>query len=427
VTQEVVPVLVPHETVNDESVKLTAWLVASGEQVKTEQLLAQVETSKALLDIHSPTDGFVRYEYETGCEVAVGAAICYITAALDTPLPAGAFPALPTGTAKTPTRTAAPRIAAAHQPARPKVASWALGAFTPRFSRSAAELLHQHQLDPQQFTHLPLVKAEDVLSFLEQADGSVNFIPAEPPPSDMSKPVLAAGVPVRWEELSRRKLGEIRCLRSAQDNVLASSVTVPCPTRGLRSLLRDSGGAVSTPTPIIVFEAARLLREHPAFNAVCAQDRAGYYDEVNIGVAFDYDKGLMVPVVRHADHKELAEIAEELWGLMYKYMRQELTAEDLSGGTFVVSDLSAEGVSSFVPLINLGQSAILGIGTELFPAAGAVGSFNLILTFDHQLAEGRMAATFLNELVRRVQAHESSLTGRPGADRLDPSAPPSVI
>ncbi|MGA2906025.1 MAG: lipoyl domain-containing protein, partial [Candidatus Korobacteraceae bacterium] len=77
--QDVVPVLVPHETVNDESVKLTAWLVPSGEKVQAEQLLAQVETSKALLDIHSPAEGFLRYEHQTGSEIAVGAAICYIT------------------------------------------------------------------------------------------------------------------------------------------------------------------------------------------------------------------------------------------------------------------------------------------------------------------------------------------------------------
>ncbi|MGA2904719.1 MAG: 2-oxo acid dehydrogenase subunit E2, partial [Candidatus Korobacteraceae bacterium] len=346
--------------------------------------------------------------------IAVGAAICYITAALDTPLPPDAFQAVATGAAKTSTKTAAPRIVAAHQPARPNVASWAPGTFTPRFSRSAAELLHQHKLDPQQFTHLPLVKAEDVLSFLENADGNGGFVEEKTVPSDTSKPVLAAGVAVRWEELSRRKQGEVRYLRSAQRNALASSVTVPCPTRGLRSLLRASGGVVSAPTPIFVFEAARLLRKYPAFNAVCSGERVGYYEEVNIGVAMDYDKGLMVPVVRHADEKDLAAIAEELWELMYKYMRQELTAEDLSGGTFVVSDLSAEGVASFVPLINQGQSAILGVGSELFPLAGAAGSFNLILTFDHQLAEGRMAAKFLNELAERIQAHESSLRGEEG-------------
>jgi pyruvate/2-oxoglutarate dehydrogenase complex dihydrolipoamide acyltransferase (E2) component len=186
-------------------------------------------------------------------------------------------------------------------------------------------------------------------------------------------------------------------------------VTVSCPTRGLRSLLRTSGGVVSSPVAFIVFEAARLLKKYPAFNAVFAEGHAGYYEEVNVGIAIDYGKGLLVPVVRNADQKDAIEIAEELRDLMYKYLRQELKAEDLSGGTFVVSDLSAEGVVSFLPLINQGQSAILGIASELFPVADAPGSFNFILTFDHQLAEGRMAAQFVNELAERLQTREASL------------------
>ena len=409
--QDVVPVLVPHETVNDESVKLTAWLVASGEQVKAEQLLAQVETSKALLDIHAPSDGYVRYEYETGCEIAVGAAICFITAAVDTPLPQNAFQAVAVPAPKTQKQPTAPRAAVAHKTTSTP-AAWGEGSFSPRFSRSAENLLREHKLDRHHFSNLPLVKAEDVLAFVEKADGNGTRAADQPVAVDASN--VAAGVPLRWEELSRRKLGEIRYLRTAQHSVLADTVTVSCPTHGLRSLLRAAGGAVSAPLPIILFEAARLLRKYPAFNAVCDGERAGYYDEVNIGVAMDFDKGLMVPVVRNADQKELTAIAQELWDLMYKYMRQKLTAEDLSGGTFVISDLSAEGVVSFVPLINHGQSAILGIGSEVFPVADGAGSFNLILSFDHQLAEGRMAAKFLNELAERVQAHESLLRGAPG-------------
>ena len=413
--QDVVPVLVPHETVNDESVKLTAWLVASGEQVKTEQLLAQVETSKALLDIHAPSDGFVRYEHETGCEIAVGAAICYITTAVDTPLPLNAFQAALAAAPKRPKRPTALRATVTHKPGPATPAAWGQGSFSPRFSRSAETLLHEHKLDRQHFAHLPLVKTEDVLAFLEKVAGNGARVSGQPIGGDASSEAVAAGVALRWEELPRRKLGEIRYLRSAQQNVLANSVTVSCPTRGLRSLLRAAGGAVSAPMPIIVFEAARLLRKYPTFNAVYAQDRVGYYDEVNIGVAMDFDNGLMVPVVRNADQKELTAIAEQLWEFMYKYMRQKLTAEDLSGGTFVISDLSGEGVVSFTPLMNQGQSAILGIGSEVFPVAEGVGSFNLILTFDHQIAEGRMAAKFLNELAERIQAHESSLRGGLGS------------
>jgi pyruvate/2-oxoglutarate dehydrogenase complex dihydrolipoamide acyltransferase (E2) component len=374
--------------------------------VQADQLLAQVETSKALLDIHSPADGFVRYEHQLGSELAIGSPICYITSAVDTPLPRSSRPIATArvgeASAKTvPTRTTSEK--------RPRHDTAEAGTFSPRFSRSAARLLSQRNLNPRQFAHLPLVRAQDVLSHIESADEIDYLVTEAVPAGDLFPPAFASAVPMRWESLSRRKLGEIRRLRSAQGHALASSVTVSCPTRGLRSLLRSSGGAVSSPIPFIVFEAARLLKKYPAFNAVFADGRAGYYEEVNVGVAIDYSQGLLVPVVRNADRKDAIEIVEELRELMYKYLRQELKAEDLSGGTFVVSDLSAEGVVSFLPLINQGQSAILGIGSEQFPVADAPGSFNFILTFDHQLAEGRMAAQFVNELAERVQARETSL------------------
>ncbi len=401
---DIIPVLVPHETVNDETVKLTAWLTPAGERVKADDLVAQVETSKALLDIHAPADGFLRYQYELGCEIPVGAAICYITAAVDTPLPATTPPVPP---ASEPHHAMlAASHAAAHARRHPAVSGWEPGSFSSRFSKSAWERLQERGLDPAQFAHLPLVRLRDIDAVMELADDSVS--------APSARDGATSGVPLRWEELSRRKLGEIRYLRSARSNSLLSSVTVACPTDGLRGLLRISGGPITAPTPIIVYEAARLLKKYPAFNAVCSDGRAGFYDEVNIGVAIDYDKGLFVPVVRNADQKSLTEIGEQMWELMYKYQRRELSAEDLSAGTFTVSDLSAEGVVSFAPLINQGQSAILGVGSEIFPLAGAPGSFNLTLAFDHQLAEGRMAARFLNQLAERLRTRETLL-------RKDPS------
>jgi hypothetical protein len=85
----------------------------------------------------------------------------------------------------------------------------------------------------------------------------------------------------------------------------------------------------------------------------------------------------------------------------------ELTAEQQSAGTFTVTDLSGSNAFVFEPLINKGQSAILGVGAEFFPAAD-VGFFNLTLRFDHQLGEGRTAAAFLNDLAARLKGHEAA-------------------
>jgi hypothetical protein len=87
--------------------------------------------------------------------------------------------------------------------------------------------------------------------------------------------------------------------------------------------------------------------------------------------------------------------------------------ESQAGGTFTITDLSNDGVLTFHPLINQGQSAILGIGAEFFPPGSREGFFNLILSFDHQLSEGRSAARLLRDLAQRLQAYETALAVEP--------------
>ena len=113
--------------------------------------------------------------------------------------------------------------------------------------------------------------------------------------------------------------------------------------------------------------------------------------------------GLKVPVIGHADRKGLVEIAEELEGFLLDYVNGQLATAALAGGTFTITDLSGEDVVSFHPLINQGQAAILGIGAEQPLIDGAC--CQLMLSFDHQLAEGRMAARFLKELRDRIATY----------------------
>ena len=223
-----------------------------------------------------------------------------------------------------------------------------------------------------------------------------------------SAPVGATGVGVRAEPLSRAKRTEGKYLRSGSESTLASVVTVACPTRGFRAAF----GADAT--ALVVFEVARLLRKYPAFNAYHDDGVAYYYDEVNVGFAVDAGKGLKVPIVREADRKGVDAIGSEMRDLVVGYLGDALPVEALSGGTFTLTDLSGEGVVAFHPLINRGQSAILGLCAEVFPGIGREGTFNLVLAFDHQLAEGRAAARFLGDLRDRLASHEASaLAGRP--------------
>jgi len=214
-------------------------------------------------------------------------------------------------------------------------------------------------------------------------------------------------VPTRSEPLSRAKRTEGKYLRSGFESTLASVVTVACPTRGFRAAF----GADAT--PLVVFEVARLLRKYPAFNAYHDDGVVHYYDEVNVGFAVDAGRGLKVPIIREADRKGATAIGSEMRDLVVGYLGDVLPVEALSGGTFTLTDLSGEGVVAFHPLINRGQSAILGLCAEVFPGGGREGTFNLVLAFDHQIAEGRTAARFLGDLRDRLASHEASAS-KPG-------------
>jgi 2-oxoglutarate dehydrogenase E2 component (dihydrolipoamide succinyltransferase) len=220
-------------------------------------------------------------------------------------------------------------------------------------------------------------------------------------------PVPVPGIPTRSESLPRAKRYEARQLRTGVASTVPSAVSVAVPTRGF-----FNGGGTAEPAgtaaAAIIYETARLLRLYPLFNACYAGDNIRYYEQVHVGYAVDLGQGLKVPVIKDADTKSLRQIADEKQRLVVDYLSDSLSLDALTGGTFTVTDLSGEGVAHFQPLLNAGQSAILGICAETYPGGDGSGSFNLVLAFDHQVAEGRSAAAFLRDLRDRVRAHEAS-------------------
>lgn len=414
-------VVIPQESINDESVTLITWCVANGEPVQEGQALAEVEGSKAVFTIPAPVAGIVQYTLKAGQEIAVGAMLCTISTAAPVPVASdgaagGADPAPgsppPDGQATEPEKKQS-----THEQEAPSS--------TPRFSREAAVLLQQHGLDPQRFVGYGLVRASDVLALLgaksvpaPAAPGPPSMMPTRPRTADA--PIPAAGVPFRSEPLPRSKQTEIRYLASGYHNTLPSVVTVAVPTRGWRAAAAQGAHAPGSTTAIILFEVARLLRHYPRFNGFYADGAAHLYEAVNIGFALDAGHGLKVPVIRQADTKSLPEIAGEMQAFLRGYLDNTLRVDDLTAGTFTITDLSSEGVLTFHPLINQGQAAILGIGSEYGGRVGsAEGSFTLILAFDHQLTEGRQAAQFLQELARRLQAYEAAMQAQP-SDTSEP-------
>jgi pyruvate/2-oxoglutarate dehydrogenase complex dihydrolipoamide acyltransferase (E2) component len=407
---EATPVVVPRENVNDESVTLVAWLVEDGAHVESGQWVAQIETSKTVVEVAATTSGTLRHGANAGDEVPIGATIGLIGGAISAP-PASEEPALAAKASRNGDHAPSPVIAPPPHVLEPVPASDAPPPRSTRLSKRAQELVAQLGLDPTSFAGRGLVRSRDLLARPEPAAPAVEALRVA------SKPAPASGVATRSEPLARAKRTEARYLRSGLETTLSSSVTVTCPTLGFRAAAGDRA------TAVILHEAARLLRKYPVFNAYHDDGKISYYEEVNIGLAVDAGKGLKVPVVRGADTKGIGAIADEIRELVVAYLGDELPVESLSGGTFTITDLSGEGVSSFRPLINQGQSAILGVCSEVFAPAGKVGRFDLTLAFDHQLAEGRTAARFLNDLRERLGHFEASLV----VESAEPQTPALAV
>jgi pyruvate dehydrogenase E2 component (dihydrolipoamide acetyltransferase) len=164
-------------------------------------------------------------------------------------------------------------------------------------------------------------------------------------------------------------------------------------------------------TAIIIRAVAKALQENPLLNSVVEDNQVKLIENVNIGVAVALEEGLAVPVIHGADKKSLADIALDLDRLSQKARAKRLSAAEMSGGTFSITNLGTYGVAYFTPLINPPESAILGIGAvEEKPVArnGEVvvrPMISLGLTMDHRSVDGVPAAKFFYRLKELLQTN----------------------
>jgi pyruvate/2-oxoglutarate dehydrogenase complex dihydrolipoamide acyltransferase (E2) component len=359
---EPIAVPVPQINPNDEHAIVVRWHVAKGARVRAGQPLVTLETTKTTFDVDSPSDGYAFFEHEPNSELAVGAPVAWI-ADNDGPLqlakPAAAAPA-----------AAAPASQSAE-----------------RFTRKARKLMKERGLEEADFPGLDKVDA-DAVERVAAARGGKAATTARVP---------AGAVPL---ELSPAKITEIQTLKRVHEQVVPSTVAASLRADLVEARLRREAaehGPIST-LELVLHETARLLREWPELNGFYLDGRAWAHETVAIGFAVNLGRSLRVPIVKKADAASLRDVARAVRDLTLRYMRQELTIDDLTGGTFTITDLSGEGVVSFVPVLNERQSAILGLC-----APRGDGSRELVLTFDHRLSDGMRAARFLAALKSRLE------------------------
>jgi pyruvate dehydrogenase E2 component (dihydrolipoamide acetyltransferase) len=162
-------------------------------------------------------------------------------------------------------------------------------------------------------------------------------------------------------------------------------------------------------TDILVKAVAEALKEHTTINSTLDGEQIKVYEDINVGVAVATEKGLLVPVVHNADRLSLKEISSVVKSLAEKTREGKLTKEDLTGGTFTVTNLGMYGVDFFIPIINPPETAILGVGRVAEKPVVADKTvvvkpvMNLSLAYDHRVVDGAPAAQFLSRVKQLLE------------------------
>jgi pyruvate dehydrogenase E2 component (dihydrolipoamide acetyltransferase) len=174
----------------------------------------------------------------------------------------------------------------------------------------------------------------------------------------------------------------------------------------------EQAGGKLTITAILLKVAAAALKEFSQFNASLnlAQQEIVYKHYYHIGVAVDTDRGLLVPVIRDVDQKNIMELAVELGEVAQKARDRKLALEDMQGGTFTITNLGGIGGTNFTPIVNAPEVAILGVARgRKEPVFNADGQFEprlmlpLSLSYDHRLIDGADGARFLRWIVEYLE------------------------
>lgn len=161
---------------------------------------------------------------------------------------------------------------------------------------------------------------------------------------------------------------------------------------------------------IMVAIVARALREHPNLNATLAGEEIRLLETINVGVAVDTERGLLVPVIKEADRKGIDQIAREFRDLVERGLAGTLLPDDLTGGTFTITNLGMYEIDAFTPIINPPECAILGVG-RIVAKPVVLGTEEVVvrrmmylsLSFDHRIVDGAPAARFLQRIKQLVE------------------------
>lgn len=384
--------------------RIVEWLVAEGQVVAEDQPLVKVETDKAVVELPSPHSGTVlRLHAAAGADILVG-----------DPLVSIGEPGESAGeTVESETKPAQPASAAAPAAAPPPVPSRRPLA-TPR-TRALARELEVELAQVQGSGPGGRITDDDVRRAAEGGAGAA----AQPPPPT---PVRGAVEATREGDVERVPISHLRkviasAMRySKQHSAHVTHVDEADVTellahyRRAKPAIEERTGARFTLLPFFIKALVAALREHPMFNATVDEERQEILIKkyVNIGIAVDTPEGLIVPVIRDADRKDMIELAAEVNDKAERARKRELRLDELKGGGCTITNIGPLGGVFATPIINQPELAIVGLHAikerpEVVNGEIAIRSMMyLSVSFDHRYIDGAEAARFMSDMVRLV-------------------------
>ncbi len=399
-------VIMPKAGITVESCIIGTWEKKVGDSVKVGDILFTYETDKASFECESTEEGtLLEIFYEEGDEVPCLVNVCAVGN------PGEDCSALrPEGgaaeaEASAPVEEVAAPVASA--PAQAPVVSTATGdksAVSPRAKKLAERAGVDASLATPTGPNGRIIERDvrELMNNPQAAKAEATATASAPVVNDVEfEDVKFSGI---RRAISKSMHTSLSTMAQLTHNTSFDATAI----LNYRKLLKNSEGELSGITlgDIVLYAVSRVLLNHPDLNANMLDDNSiRLFKHVNLGVAVDTPRGLMVPTIFRADEKSLLEISKEVKELAAQCREGNISPDKLTGGTFTVSNLGNLGVESFTPVINPPQTGILGVcGTvervrkgkdgniEIYPAMG------LSLTYDHRAVDGTPAAKFQKEL-----------------------------
>jgi 2-oxoglutarate dehydrogenase E2 component (dihydrolipoamide succinyltransferase) len=399
----------PGESISE--VEIATWLVADGDYVEKDQAIAEVDSDKATLELPAEESGIITLKAAEGDVVKVGQVVCLIDTSAARPTGTAAAAPAATPAQEAPAAPVAAPAAPAPNPDPIKPASYAAGAASP----AAAKIIKENNINPA----------------LVKASGKDGRITKQDVVAAMSAG-FSAEAAQGWggtREQSREKMSMLR-RKIAERLVAVKNETAMLttfnevdmkPIMDVRAKYKDAFakhhevnlGFMSFFTKAVT-EALKL---YPAVNAQIDGNEMIFHDYADIGIAVSSPKGLMVPVVRNAEQMSLAEIEREIKRLAIKARDGKMTPEDMSGGTFTITNGGVFGSMLSTPIINPPQSAILGMHNVVERPVAINGKVEIrpimyvALSYDHRIIDGKESVGFLVKVKEMLENPERMIFG----------------